>query len=317
MFSPEQMAAYNTKAAMYREEGKYSEARDLLHHGLRSARDTMGEDAEVTMSMMHNYGALLVEMGKNDEGAPLLEEAYDRRVEILGETHKDTLQTMSNLAICYQRLGKQADAIKMYKELVNSRSKLDKDSLEAHEATAQLCSLYCDANRLEDAVLPTSEMLSFYVAKFGKGCREHVPQSCLTAGSKVFSALIQRPEIKGGALLQAVLMAIMKGDDDPQVGGTPPPALATPAAPPPGAPPVLPPAHRPLSSTEIATMSDLLRAIELPQYVAAFEEEEMELAVMRDAMARQGRAAVDDVLKELGVQSMGHRTKIANALAGV
>ena len=47
----------------------------------------------------------------------------------------------------------------------------------------------------------------------------------------------------------------------------------------------------------------------------AFEEEEMELSVMRDAMLRQGRQAVDDVLKELGVTSMGHRTKIANALA--
>ena len=63
------------------------------------------------------------------------------------------------------------------------------------------------------------------------------------------------------------------------------------------------------------TISGLLRSIGLEQYVSTFEEEEMELEVMRDAMRRQGRAAVDDVLKELGVASMGHRTKIANALA--
>ena len=56
------MAAYNTRAAMYREEGKYQDARDLLHHGLNAARVQLGEDSEVTISMMHNYGALLAEL---------------------------------------------------------------------------------------------------------------------------------------------------------------------------------------------------------------------------------------------------------------
>ena len=34
-----------------------------------------------------------------------------------------------------------------------------------------------------------------------------------------------------------------------------------------------------------------------------------------EAVQERGAAALDDVLKELGVASMGHRTKIANALA--
>jgi hypothetical protein len=63
------------------------------------------------------------------------------------------------------------------------------------------------------------------------------------------------------------------------------------------------------------TISELLVSIGLPQYVATFEEEEMELNVMADVMKRQGRAAMDEVLKDLGVASMGHRTKITNALA--
>ena len=72
MLSPEQMAAHNTRAAMAIEEGRITDARDILHHGLRAARDQMGEDSEVTMSMMHNYGSLLCEMKKYDEAQALL-----------------------------------------------------------------------------------------------------------------------------------------------------------------------------------------------------------------------------------------------------
>lgn len=313
------MAAYNTKAAMYREEGKYDDARDMLHHGLRNARDSMGEDSEITMSMMHNYGALLIEMGKHDEGAPLLEEAYERRMDILGAAHTDTTQTMANLAVCYQSQGKTAAAVKLRKEIVAAHTSMGKDDTAAHEAIAQLCGLYSDTDQIEEAIKMMTQMLGFYVAKFGHGCKEHVPQTCLAAGSKVYNALIQRPQmggdVKGGAALAAVLMAIVKADEGSASPASAPPAKL-PAAPP--AAPAAPPAAARASSSIGATIrniSDLLRQVELPQYVSTFEEEEMELGVMRDAMARQGRAAVDDVLKELGVQSMGHRTKIANALA--
>ena len=76
---------------------------------MRSARDQLGEDHEVCMSMMHNYGALLIEMGLDDEAAPLLEEALAARRENLGETHPDTCQTMHNYATLLQKKGKLAE----------------------------------------------------------------------------------------------------------------------------------------------------------------------------------------------------------------
>ena len=66
---------------------------------------------------------------------------------------------------------------------------------------------------------------------------------------------------------------------------------------------------------EATTMSGFLESVGLPQYVAMFEEEEMELEVLREALKRQGRAMVEDILKEIGVKTMGHRTRIINALA--
>ena len=62
-------------------------------------------------------------------------------------------------------------------------------------------------------------------------------------------------------------------------------------------------------------MSDALRALGLPQHVANFASEEVELGVMQECMRRQGRAAVDDLLRELGVEAMGQRVAILNALA--
>jgi Tfp pilus assembly protein PilF len=141
VFSPEQMAAYNTKAAMYREEGKYNDARDLLHHGLRAARDQMGEDADVTMSMMHNYGALLAEMGEHERAAELLEEALERRSDVLGDAHKDTCATMANLAVVLHKQGKLQDELKLRREHVAARRKLGATEKETLEAIGELCLL--------------------------------------------------------------------------------------------------------------------------------------------------------------------------------
>eukprot|EP00325_Prymnesiales_sp_UTEX-LB-985_P022124 CAMPEP_0174724908 /NCGR_PEP_ID=MMETSP1094-20130205/44392_1 /TAXON_ID=156173 /ORGANISM="Chrysochromulina brevifilum, Strain UTEX LB 985" /LENGTH=75 /DNA_ID=CAMNT_0015926201 /DNA_START=23 /DNA_END=250 /DNA_ORIENTATION=+ len=63
------------------------------------------------------------------------------------------------------------------------------------------------------------------------------------------------------------------------------------------------------------TISELLASIGLSKYAPSFEEEEMDLEVMRDVLLRQGRAEMEGVLKELGVSVMGHRTRITNALA--
>lgn len=343
MFSPEQMAAYNTKAAMYREAGNYSDARDLLHHGLRSARDTMGEDAEVTMSMMHNYGALLAEMKKYSEAQPLLEEALERRLDILGEDNVDTVATYANLGVTLHEQGKLSEELELRRKHVaackalqglppqKSSSNVEGPEYDAtksyHEAVAHLSGVLVELDQLEEAVPLIAESMEYYVKTFGVSCKAYVPQVAMHVASSLYTKLLARPnsgsDIKGGARLVAALTAVVM-DRKPEGAAPPtPPTTAVEdvsdgptASPSAAASPVAPaPASAPVaSSSEIESISDLLRSVGLTQYVSTFEEEEMEISVMRDAMRRQGRAAVDEVLKELGVTSMGHRTKIANAL---
>ena len=59
----------------------------------------------------------------------------------------------------------------------------------------------------------------------------------------------------------------------------------------------------------------MLKSLGLAQYIEVFEDQEMELDVMRDVAQKQGRGALDECLKELGVKSMGHRVRILNELA--
>ena len=220
--APEQFAAYNTKAAMYREEGRSRDARDILHHGLRSARDQLGEDHEVCMSMMHNYGALLIEMGLDDEAAPLLEEALAARRENLGETHPDTCQTMHNYATLLQKKGKLAEELALRKELVAARTKLEKGLEGAEKEAAEKQTLfvkahYCDAlvkaDKLEEATPMVTEAMEAFVARYGKNCKSYVPQEWMTVSSTLYSAIIKRPQMgadmKMGGRLVAALTAIV------------------------------------------------------------------------------------------------------------
>jgi len=63
-----------------------------------------------------------------------------------------------------------------------------------------------------------------------------------------------------------------------------------------------------------ASVSELLRKLELEQYIGAFEAEALELPVLISLARSDGKVALDEALKEVGVKSIGHRLKIFTAL---
>ena len=58
----------------------------------------------------------------------------------------------------------------------------------------------------------------------------------------------------------------------------------------------------------------LLHSLGLPQYTEGFEREAMDPPTLVEVLQQQGKPALDDALKELGVKSMGHRLKIINSM---
>jgi len=63
-----------------------------------------------------------------------------------------------------------------------------------------------------------------------------------------------------------------------------------------------------------ADAAALLRSVGLTQYEAVFAEEEMDPDTLIEVLQQQGKASLEEALKELGIKSMGHRLKIINAL---
>lgn len=66
---------------------------------------------------------------------------------------------------------------------------------------------------------------------------------------------------------------------------------------------------------KFSTSAELLEAVGLSQYASDFEREAMDPETLFEVMKYQGRLALEEVLTELGVQSKGHRMKIANLVS--
>ena len=63
-----------------------------------------------------------------------------------------------------------------------------------------------------------------------------------------------------------------------------------------------------------ASAGALLSSVGLDKYEKVFEEEAMEPDTLIEVLTQQGKQALEEALKELGIKSMGHRLKIVNAL---
>jgi len=63
-----------------------------------------------------------------------------------------------------------------------------------------------------------------------------------------------------------------------------------------------------------ANAAALLRSVGMERYEAVFEEESMDPDTLIEVLQQQGKASLEEALKELGIKSMGHRLKIINAL---
>jgi tetratricopeptide (TPR) repeat protein len=343
MASPEAISAANTKAVMLKDEGRYDEARDYLHGSLRAARQCLGDEHETTLSIMTNLSALLQLTDKLDEAEPLCIEALELRRLTLGDKHKDTVNTMINLGTLYETRGEYAKAEALRLEvLATRRATLEENDADILAALQQLAGLRLREGRLNEVCELLCEEIAGHVKRFGPNCASYLPQETKTCAAKLGEEIAKLPD-KGNSLtarnafmlaLQAALLpkkelqekfgkiAAASGGPPVSEGGLasgesrPPASAAAPLAAAAHAPSTAPPPPPPPSAPSAAVddVASLLEGLGLSQYIAAFEEQEMEMDVMRDVASKQGSSALDECLKELGVKSMGHRQKIINAL---
>ena len=66
--------------------------------------------------------------------------------------------------------------------------------------------------------------------------------------------------------------------------------------------------------SSFADVAALLEAAGLTRYLEAFEEEQVDPLTLKMVFEQQGKEALDEALKELGVKSLGHRLKLTATL---
>lgn len=69
-----------------------------------------------------------------------------------------------------------------------------------------------------------------------------------------------------------------------------------------------------IASSAPATVAEFLGQLGLSEYAERFEQEQFDMSTLSDLASGEGKAALDEALKEVGVASIGHRLKIFSGL---
>ena len=106
---------YN-KASNHMNQGNYLKAERMLNRLLARVRVSLGENHQLTLTVMDALANSYYMQNKNTDAAALLEECWKRRKLVCGENHRDTLEAMSSLADIYTSQGRINEAIILLKE---------------------------------------------------------------------------------------------------------------------------------------------------------------------------------------------------------
>ena len=103
-------ALINNLGRLYKQQGKYPKAEELLTEALAGRRRQLGDDHPNTLHSMNNLGGLFTQQRKYPEAEALLTATLAARRTQLGDDHLDTLNTDGNLGVVRIRQGGAAHA---------------------------------------------------------------------------------------------------------------------------------------------------------------------------------------------------------------
>jgi serine/threonine protein kinase/Tfp pilus assembly protein PilF len=137
---------------LYRQLGRYDEARPLLERALESRRRVLGEEDPDTLVSIDMMGILLQRQGKLAEAEPYFREALEKRRRVLGKEDPQTLISMSQMGVLLWDQGKLAEAEPYFREaLEKMRRVLGEEHPYTLETIANLGTLLWDQGKLAEA----------------------------------------------------------------------------------------------------------------------------------------------------------------------
>jgi tetratricopeptide (TPR) repeat protein len=96
---------------VYRDQGKYVEAEELLKRALAVREKALGASHAYVGATLNNLALVHRDQGKDAEAEGLFERALAIRETALGASHPDVARTLSNMAILYEARGESGSAL--------------------------------------------------------------------------------------------------------------------------------------------------------------------------------------------------------------
>ena len=137
---------------LFKELGKYDEARRLLERALEGRERELGPDHVDTLAALGNLAVVAALQGKHKEARRLQERALVGMERTFGPDHEQTLSSMNNLAGVFVSQGKYWRAQRLYERaLAGKESTLGPDHVSTLRTVNNLANVYADTLRWKRA----------------------------------------------------------------------------------------------------------------------------------------------------------------------
>ncbi|MCZ8117484.1 MAG: CHAT domain-containing protein [Microcystis sp. LE18-22.4A] len=155
-------------AALYRVQGRYSEAELLYNRSLAIRKQQLGDNHPDTAASLNNLALLYQSQGRYSEAEPRHKEALAIFKKQLGDNHPLTATSLDNLASLYDSQGRYSEAEPLYKQALTIRKQQLGDN---HPDTAislnNLAGLYTVQGRYSEAEPLYKQALAIHKQQLG------------------------------------------------------------------------------------------------------------------------------------------------------
>lgn len=205
-------------AAIYYEQGRYSEA-ESLQRLLLTYCHISDFDQLIHADILNGLGLTLVEKGSYQEAEEHYNHAIQIKSDILGDEHIDMSDSLNNLGLLYNEKGAYAEAEPLFHKAIEIRQKfLGQEHIRVANCQNNLASCYFYQERYDDAEKVYSCVLEIYEKLYGGEHREFA--TALNNLATVYLEEEKYTEAESGFLRVLDLQERILGKSHPDVATT-------------------------------------------------------------------------------------------------
>ncbi len=144
--------ALNRTTIGFYQDGQYTQAETVAREALALAERELGQEHQITLTVLNNLAGLHLEHGHYDEAEPLYLRAIGSSERILGQDHPNTLHSVNGLANLYHAQGRHDEAKRLHLRVLEARERvLGQDHPDTLGSVNNLAELYRAQGRYDEA----------------------------------------------------------------------------------------------------------------------------------------------------------------------